>query len=331
MAATLYTGNGATQSINNAVNGVSFQPDFVWIKVRPIAGQHVLTDSVRGVTKQLFSSLTNAEQTSATAITSFNSNGFTTGANPSPTGATNSSPDAFVAWQWKAGGTAVTNTSGTITSQVSANTASGFSVVTYTGSGTQASVGHGLSAAPELIITKARNQTGGWYTYTTVIDGSMDFFFLDTSAAKGDSGLAVPTSTVFYNDGWSASYNMVAYCFHSVAGYSKIGTYVGNGSADGPFVYTGFRPAFILTKDITTSSYWWEMVDSARAPFNPSDKTLYANVADSEYSGSGYNKDLLSNGFKIRGTSGGHNTVGSTYIYMAFAGKPFGNVNGTAR
>jgi hypothetical protein len=116
-----------------------------------------------------------------------------------------------------------------------------------------------------------------------------------------------------------------------VAGFSKFGSYTGNGSADGPFVYTGFRPAFILTKDITTSSYWWEMVDSARAPFNPSDKTLYANVSDSEYTSSGYNKDLLSNGFKIRGTSGGHNTSGSTYIYMAFAGKPFGNVNGTAR
>jgi hypothetical protein len=123
----------------------------------------------------------------------------------------------------------------------------------------------------------------------------------------------------------------VAYCWAEIPGFSKFGSYVGNGSADGPFVYTGFRPAFILTKDITTGSYWWEMVDSARAPFNPSDKTLYANVADSEYTSSGYNKDLLSNGFKIRGTSGGHNTVGSTYIYMAIAGKPFGNVNGTAR
>ena len=316
-------------------NAGGFQPDFVWIKSRSNAQNHYLMDSVRGTTGLLRSNGTGAESTGSTWIT-FNSNGFT----PSSAN-TVTNTYTYVGWQWKAGGAAVANTAGTITSQVSANTASGFSVVTYTGTGTQASVGHGLSAAPELIITKARNQTSGWYTYTTVIDGSNDYFFLNTVAAKGDSGLAVPTSTVFYNDGWDATHNMVAYCFHSVAGYSKIGTYVGNGSADGPFVYLGFTPRFVMVKKTDSSDQDWYIWDSARSSSggnNALDLKLYPNQAYAENGGAGggeststNNIDAVSNGFKLRTGNAATNAVGSNYIYMAFADKPFGNVNGTAR
>jgi hypothetical protein len=319
----LYTGTGAAQTIT--LPG-AFQPDLVWMKARSAADNHVLMDSVRGTSAALFSDLTNAEVTNATRITSFNSNGFTLGSSAS----VNTSSATYVAWCWKAGGAAVANTSGTLTSQVSANTASGFSIVTYTGTATSgATVGHGLSAAPELIITKARNQTAGWYTYTTVIDGSMDYFFLNTDDAKGNSGLTVPTSSVFYNDGWSASYNMLAYCFHSVAGYSKIGTYVGNGSADGPFIYTGFKPRFVMVKCSSTAGFRWIIWDTARDPVNFATRGLSPNLAGAEVTA--FDADILSNGFKLRDLEGTLNTSGDTYIYMAIADKPFGNVNGTAR
>jgi hypothetical protein len=187
-----------------------------------------------------------------------------------------------------------------------------------------------------MYICKRRNSTSPWRVYHTSLSYTTYINLSDSGAAASDSSVwnSAPTTSVFgigTNDMNTNTGTYVAYCWAEVPGFSKIGSYVGNGSADGPFVYTGFRPAFILTKDITTGSYWWEMVDSARSPLNPTDKTLYANVADSEYTSSGYNKDLLSNGFKIRGTSGAHNTSGSTYIYMAFAEKPFGNVNGVAR
>ena len=322
----LYTGTGASQTITMPGG---FTPDFVWIKRRNSTNSNLLADIVRGNTKVLLSNDTGAELTDA-SYTTFVSGGFSVSGNGNEI---NNSSAPYVAWCWRAGGAAVANTAGAITSQVSANTASGFSVVTYTGTGTQASVGHGLSAAPELIITKARNQTNGWYTYTTVIDGSMDYFFLNTNAAKGDSGLAVPTSTVFYNDGWAATHNMVAYCFHSVAGYSKIGTYVGNGSANGPFIYTGFKPRWIMVKEAVgtnAASGSWQIFDTARDLGNPSDNRLKANNADAE-AGNAPSWDVVSNGFKLRSTNTNWNDTSGVHLYIAFADKPFGNVNGTAR
>jgi hypothetical protein len=336
----LYTGTGAARS----VSGFNFAPDLLWIKDRSGSGFHRLFDRVRGATNSpsLYSNATSQE--GADNLT-FTSNGFSYTTDPYTSGM-NINGNSHVAWGWKAGGTAVANTSGTISSQVSANTSSGFSIVTYTGNGTSGStVGHGLGVTPGMVFVKARSAgTYNWRVYHSGLTAGYNLF-LNTAAAQNQMNTdgygyigSVASNTFTLTAGTSNSdavnasgVTYLAYCWTEVPGFSKIGSYVGNGSADGPFVYTGFRPAFILTKDITTGTYWWEMVDSARAPSNPSDKTLYANVSDSEYTSSGYNKDLISNGFKIRGNSGAHNTVGSTYIYMAFAGKSFGNINGTAR
>ena len=335
MAATLYTGNSSTQTISNAVNGVSFQPDFVWIKDRSVTSQHVLTDSVRGVDRQLFSSLTNAEQTSATAITSLNSDGFTTGANPSPTGATNSSPDAYVGWQWKANGAAVSNTAGSITSQVSAGVSQGFSVVTYTGSGANATVGHGIGVAPQMVIVKKRNSTSDWVVYSSGLPSAAYRIYLNYDLAQ-DSGAAAaatwnstaPTSTVFSigtNTNSNASTDTyVAYCFAPVAGYSAFGSYTGNGSADGPFVYTGFRPRWVLIKGSSFGSNWF-VIDTSRSSYNVSLDALRPNLSGAETSTGTYSIDILSNGFKLRTNAADPNTNAATFIYAAFAESPFKN------
>ena len=329
MAATLYTGNSSTQTISNAVNGVSMQPDWVWIKNRSTASQHVLTDSVRGIDRQLFSSLTNAEQTSATAITALNSNGFSLGANPSPTGSTNGSPDAYVAWQWKGGGTAVSNTAGSITSSVSANTTAGFSVVTYTGTGVAATVGHGLGVKPSMIILKNRSGVYDWPTWSQYLPNptTQHFWLNATNAAQTSSSFnsTQPTSSVF-NIGTTSeangnTNNFVAYCFAAVAGYSAFGSYTGNASTDGPFVFLGFRPKFVLIKCSSTTGNWiiW---DSSRGTYNVIDSLrLYPNLSDAE--GGGVDIDFVSNGFKFRNTNAAMNGSGSTYIYMAFAEVPF--------
>ena len=321
-----YTGTGATQTIS----GLGFQPDWVWIKGRSGATDHKLTDAVRGATKSLESNTTDAEATDSNGITAFTSTGFTVGSDS----VYNNNGSTYVAWCWKANGTGASNTAGSITSTVSANTTAGFSIVTYTGTGANATVGHGLGVAPSMVIVKRRPTAGSnWPVWHTGI-ANTEYLMLNSSNAK-TTGLAwwnstSPTSTVFSvgsDPDTNGTVAIVAYCFAQVAGYSAFGSYVGNGSTDGPFIYTGFRPAFILTKDITTGSYWWEMVDSARSPYNTSNVALYANVADSEYTSSLYNKDLLSNGFKIRGISDAQNTSGSTYIYMAFAQNPFKYAN----
>ena len=335
MAATLYTGNSSTQTVSNAVNGVTMQPDFVWIKNRSIAAQHVLTDSVRGVDRQLFSSLTNAEQTSATAITALNSNGFTTGANPSPTGSTNSSPDAFVAWQWKAGGTAVSNTAGSITSSVSANTTAGFSVVTFSMASGNNTVGHGLGVTPSIIILKERNAIASWLVFHgSVCTTTSQYLSLNQtitlSTFTNTWGTALPTSSVFsVTSGATATTGntVVAYCFAPVAGYSAFGSYTGNGSADGPFVYTGFRPRFVITKsaDATAGVGDWTIHDTSRLPYNTNDLRLFANASNAESTSEAM--DMNSNGFKIRATNSNCNTSGGGYIYMAFAENPFKYAN----
>ena len=319
----LYTGNGSTQSITS----LDFGPDLTWIKVRNSASyEQMWFDSVRGATKYVRSNSTAAEGTVANSLTSFDSNGFSLGAN----GDVNGSTFPIVAWNWKAGGTAVSNTDGTITSQVSANPTAGFSVMTYTGTGVAGSVGHGLGVVPKLYIIKQRTDAGNnWIVQTTAVDGSLDYLFLNATNAKGDSGDALPTSSVLNisgnNDVNGSGDGIVAYCFADVEGYSKLGSYTGNGSANGPFVYTGFRPAWILVKCSSTAGNNWWVLDAKRNMYNLADLALLPNSSSSELNNSTYFwADFLSNGFKLRST-GQSNTNAATYIYMAFAENPFKN------
>lgn len=326
MAATLYTGNGSTQSVVNTVGNASFQPDFVWAKNRSSVGYHGQFDSVRGTTKWLQSNNTNAEST-LSGVTAFNSNGFSLGADY------NGSPDSFVAWQWKGGGTAVSNTNGSITSSVSANTTSGFSVVTYTGNATaNATVGHGLGVTPNMIIVKVRSSTGGWWTYH-VSTGKDAYLDLSATAASASSanywGTTGPTSSTIQINGGGGVNNSgstyVAYCFAAIKGFSAFGSYTGNGSTDGPFVYCGFRPRYLLIKR-TDSGGGWSIMDTSRSPFNVIGDRLVANDSAAELTGnSSLYTDFLSNGFKSRNAYSDYNASGGTYIYAAFAESPFQN------
>ena len=337
MNATLYTGTGVgSRVITNGVAGASFQPDFVWLKNRTSPYSHQTNDSVRGATNGcLYTDLTYAVDANF-GITSFNSNGFTLGNTASlisqSFGSQNGTGDNYVGWQWKAGGTAVTNTSGTISSQVSANTTSGFSVVTYTGSGTGgATVGHGLGVAPSFIAIKSRSSTESWQNYHVSL-GATKAIFLNLSQGFTTSNVyfndTSPTSSVFsLGTGTQANGNgttYVAYCWSQIAGYSAFGSYTGNGSADGPFIYTGFRPRFVLLKRTDTSEDW-VVYDTARDPYNTSQYILYPNGSYAE--SSGYALDILSNGFKLRNTVTSNNASGGTYIYAVFAENPFKYAN----
>lgn len=333
MAATTYTGTGATQTISNAVNGVSFQPDFVWLKIRSGAANHVLIDAVRGYDKYLASNSTAAEATSTDQFTSFNSNGFTLGANSGAGGNTNQNGSTYVAWQWNAGGSTVTNTSGSISSQVRANTTAGCSIVTYTGTGSAATVGHGLGVAPRMVIIKQRNSAADWVVKHASLSSNDATLILNNTSASTVYSPSVwnntaPTSTVF-SIGTNTANNTntntyVAYCFAPVAGYSAFGSYTGNGSTDGPFVYLGFRPRFVMVKRTDTTGNWiiW---DSARDTYNTTNLILFPNLSNAESTAE--NIDFLSNGFKLRVTSAGDNASGGTYIYAAFAENPFKYAN----
>jgi hypothetical protein len=306
----LYTGNGSTQSIT----GVGFQPDFVWLKERSSTSGHRFTDAVRGAGYSMASESTDAENYASNRITSFDSDGFSLG----NAGAFNESSQTYVAWNWKADNTSgSSNTDGSTTSTVSANTTAGFSIVTCTTlAGTQ-TVGHGLSQAPDIVIQKSRNTAQNWYVYYDFVDGSQDYLTLNLTNAAAAWGGSAATSTVFYEN-WSAGVDLICYCFHSVEGYSKFGTYTGNGANDGPFVYTGFRPAFVMIKR-TDSTGGWSMADSARPEYNPA-VALQANTTVAEF---GSDLDITSNGFKVRTTWVERNASGGTYIYMAFAESPF--------
>jgi hypothetical protein len=330
----LYTGNGGTQS----VTGVGFQPDLVWVKSRSNAYWHTLVDSVRGRAYILSSNVTNADigpEPSDKELTAFTSDGFSLG--PDYNVSINSSGATFVSWNWKANGSGSTNTSGSITSTVSANTTSGFSVVTWTApasTGTH-TVGHGLGVAPSMIIAKSRSGgTGGlgWSVYFTTLGNSAGLA-LNTTAASFSSanywGSSNPTSTVFsLNDAASASGydnntgNMVAYCFAPIAGYSAFSSYTGNGSADGPFIFTGMRPAYLVLKSSAGVVQTWIVEDSKMFPYNVVSGELYPNDAGAQSTGQ-TRLDFVSNGFKIRTTDTAFNQSGCTYIYMAFAENPF--------
>ena len=324
MDATLYTGNGSTQTITNAAG---FKPDLVWIKARGQAFSHILTDSVRGNLKVLSSDQTAAEFTEPSGIT-LTSTGFSSGVYAS----TNNNTYPYVGWQWQAGqGTTSSNTSGTITSTVSVNASAGFSVVTWTGTGANATVGHGLGVAPQLIINKPRNAADNWISWHTSL-GSTGYIYLNLTNASATGATVwnstLPTSSVF-SVGTSSNINtsaqtMVSYCWTPIAGFSAFGSYTGNGSTDGPFVYTGFRPRYIMTKQSSGSGQSWNIFDTARNPYNLANTTLYADQSSAEDSVSNA-YDILSNGFKLRTSASQGNTNGATYIYMAYAENPFRN------
>jgi hypothetical protein len=327
-----YIGDGTT---NNPITSVGFEPDFVWIKNRDYSGgiSHQIFDSVRGDTAgsggSLSSNNSNAEYFDGTkGVKSFDIDGFTLdggvngeyGVNGAPGGTYGSS---YVAWNFKAGGAAVENTDGTITSQVSANTEAGFSVVSWTSNDNTAdSVGHGLGVTPDVYIVKRRNDTSQWYVLTNVIDGSTDYLLLNGTNAKTDYPYAAATPTTFNAWDWSAGSEMITYCFAEVEGFSNFGSYVGTGTNSNTVV-TGFEPAFIMIKQTTAARNWYIM-DNKRNPENPKNNLLIPNTSDSEYSGSGdVYIDFLENGFEITSSAGdGINQSGQSYIYMAFAADP---------
>jgi hypothetical protein len=325
----LYTGTGSTRS----VTGVGFQPDFVWIKDRTTAYDHHLFDVVRGGGNSLYSNDTVVENTYPTDIT-FASDGFSIADGSAyPQIYLNKSSDAFVSWNWLAGGSASSNSNGSITSSVSANTEAGFSIVTYTGNATAgATVGHGLSSTLEMYIVKSRSLATSWVTYhkdaaTSPEDGYLVLNGTDTFFDTVVWNDTAPTNSVFSLGGTGYSSNnsgatYVAYCFHSVDGYSKVGSYTGNGSTNGPFVHLGFRPAWVIIKR-TDSSADWIMFDNKRDTENELTQFLYPNLSNSEATGSGV-LDFVSNGFVLRnGGTSNRNAQNGSYIYLAFAEQPF--------
>ena len=330
---TLYTGNGTAigsggLAVSQSGNS-TFQPDFVWIKERSGAADHALYDIVRGTTKDLASNNDSTETTETEGLTTFGSAGFTVG----NLAKVNTSSDTYVAWQWKANGSGSSNEDGSInTTATSVNTTAGFSMSTYTGTGSNATVGHGLGVTPSVVLIMPRSN-GDHKIISNWEDGVTAFtekLLLDTTQAADSTGTTqiIGGSSTTFSLGTDTNVNgssrtYVGYCWAEVEGFSKMGTYTGNGSADGSFIYTGFRPAWVMTKKSNSTGNWY-MNDSARSPANPTSSfgaNLYADLANAE-SGSGM--DILSNGFKIRNTDASQNTSGGTYIYMAFAEHPFG-------
>ena len=323
----LYTGNQTARSITNDGNS-DLQPDWVWDKNRTTSGyHHNLYDSTRGTGKQLRSNTTEAEITQAQGLTAFNSDGFSLGTDDS----SNKTSSEYVAWQWKAnGGTTTTNDAsatgvGDIDSVYQANTTAGFSIVTYTHTGNDDRVAHGLGATPKVVIIKERGGTGSWYYVTTQVDGSLEYLLLEAENAKASLGYSVHTSTTFPSLQFDNTDTAVAYCFAEVQGYSKFGVYSGNGNADGTFVYTGFKPAWVMVKR-TDSANHWIIVDSSRTDSsggNSIDRWIRANTNAAEVNGSGVDFDFVSNGFKLRSADNATNNSSGSYIYMAFAEHPF--------
>ena len=331
----LYTGNATgSRALTNDGNS-DLQPDWLWIKQRNSTKNHNIWDSTRGVTKQLRTNLNNAEATNTTddQIVSLNSDGFTLGDDTDSVGV-NENTNTYVAWQWKAnGGTTSSNSDGSITSTVQANTTAGFSIITYTGTGSTATIGHGLNSAPEMIITKGRSDAHSWLVGVTADSSDLSsVLVMQTTAASVTATSnynAAPNSSTYQVVSAGGTNNntdtYVAYVFHSVQGYSKIGSYTGNGNADGPFIYTGFAPAWILFKRTDGGTQNWFILDNKRDDgLNPRNSYLMPNQTSAEdANNSTVDTDFLSNGFKLRATTGAMNGNGETFIYMAFAESPF--------
>ena len=325
-----YTSDGTSRTIS----GLNMSPDLVWSKRRSASARHVMSDSVRGVNKELFPNLTNVERTSTDGLTSFNSDGYTLGDDAGQYG-WQSNTQTFVNWAWDAGSSTVSNTDGSITSSVRANQTAGFSIVSYTGNGgnTAATVGHGLNATPEFIIIKSRDSTTGWEVFHGTQPGKLLYLYT-TDTAQTSSAFGTPnSSTITVADTWinATGDDYIAYCFAPVEGYSAFGSYTGNANANGPFVYTGFRPKFLLIKgqDIAVS---WLIYDAERNTYNLVDRELYADRSDSE-NGQGVSDgiDFCSTGFKVRSADSWLNSNNNNYIYAAFAENPFQANGGLAR
>ena len=292
---------------------------FTWIKDRDNSMNHNSYDSSNGEFNRLVPNATSAILNTQGGVSKFLKGGIAVG----DTANVNNSGASMVAWNWVAnGGTTASNSNGSITSTVQANTTAGFSIVQWTGDGGQSTVGHGLSNTPTIVIQKNLDSTSDWWFYTTAIDGSYDYLKLNSSVAKSNFSATAPTSTVFTSHGWGTT-SMIGYCFHEISGYSKFSSYTGNGNADGPFVYTGFRPAWIMIKNAGATASWF-MLDAARNTFNPVENWLVADDPQAEVVTSGDRKiDFLSNGFKIRATTTDFNGSSANMLYMAFAEHPF--------
>jgi hypothetical protein len=331
---TLYTGNGSSIDVTNSANSGNFAPDWLWIKERSSTSSHIIFDTNRpvsgGFAKHLHANETAAESGDSSELTAFGSNGFSYGSD----GKGNQSSQTYVAWQWKAnGGTTSSNGDGSITATVQANTTAGFSIITYTGNGTSgATIGHGLGKVPKWIVQKSRERTDyNWQVYHEAVssDAETDFLRLNTNAAVADDATiwndTAPSSSVITlgnSIGGNANgEGIVVYAFAEIQGYSKFGSYTGNGNADGTFVYTGFKPAWVMIKHSSGTSNW-TINDVARDPTNVNNLRLFPNQNVAENSGSD-SMDMLSNGFKFRSTDSGNNGSGATYVYMAFAEHPF--------
>jgi len=332
MNTKLYTGTGSS----NSVTGVGFKPDWTWIKNRDQADEHNVYDVVRGATKRLITNDSTVEGTQSNGLSAFGSDGFTV----VDSNATNISNEKYAAWNWKAG-TSFSNSAGangaSIASTGSINTTAGFSIISYTGSGSNATVAHGLGVAPKMIIVKNRQGSNSWRVAHDSIGWNKSIFLDNTNAAQTEAYFnnTAPTSQVFYigTDGGTNgnNNNIIAYCFADKQGYSKLSSYKGNGNADGTFVYTGFKPAFVIIKRTSSGGDDWVMYDNKRNTFNVLDKRLNPNSNGAEQDTDIL--DFLSNGFKLRGTPDYVNGNGSTYIYMAFGQTIVGsnNIPATAR
>jgi len=318
----LYTGNGSS---GHAITGVGFQPDFLWLKPRSTTGYHRVFDVVRGAGKQIYPNETNQENTDTNQMSAFNSDGFTLG---NETGS-NANGTTFVAWNWKANGSGSSNTAGSINSTVSANTTSGCSIVTVANVGSaNFTFGHGLGVAPSWVLAKSRDG-GKWNNYFKSLGAGYTIQLGGTSGTNAKISNTTmwqntnPTSSVVYSNGdqLDANESYVFYCFAEKQGFSKFSSYTGNGNADGTFIYTGFKPAFVIIKPSSYANSWL-ILDNKRNAFNVTNTRLEADGTAADYSGLDY-ADFLSNGFKIRTSNSHPNNSGGTLIYMAFAENPF--------
>jgi len=322
----LYTGTGA----ENAVTGVGFQPDFTWLKNRATTNHHTLFDAVRGANKVIYSNLNAQQYTVTQELKSFDSDGFTVGTEASANGSGN----GIVSWNWKANGAGSSNTDGSITSTVSASTTSGFSIVQFTGTGANATVGHGLGSAPKMVIVKETSGSDAWIVGHSSIGFTKNLLLNGINAEYADSTIwnnTAPTSSVFSvgssNSSNESGATYIAYCFAEKKGFSKFGSYTGNASTDGPFVYCGFKPAFVMMKGYQSGgSDNWNLCDNKRVGYNAANWRLYPNATAGENSTSLV--DILSNGFKLTVSSTDLNASAKGYIYMAFAEAPLVSSNG---
>ena len=327
----LYTGTGSS----NAVTGVGFQPDAVWIKSRSDATDNVLYDAVRGAERVVYTNTQDADAAASTGLTAFGADGFTVVSE----GNVNGSSRTYVAWNWKAGTTTgIAGSPSTTPDSYSFNQTSGFSIIKYTGTGSVATIPHGLGVAPKFIITKNLDTSEDWFCYHAGIaaDAETDYINLNNTTNAADNATiwndTAPTSTLFTvgtgNAVNKSGDNIVAYCFADVSGYQRFGSFSGNGDADGAFVYTGFRPAYVmLTQSSGTGSYGWDILDDKRIGYNKDNDNLMASTSGVEDDTNDY-WDLVSNGFKIRASTGNVGQAASNYIYVAFANQPFVNSKG---